>query len=152
MSAEKQKLYDEIDTLPNSLTNQVIDYIEYFTTLAQGVKIGETHRDPTIRCEELNGYTDKHLLYEIYATEEVSEDESDTKFHKYLEEKGYKRIEAGTRKERFDMNPEDALKELKLYLKQKNKIDFSKLTDEEIDNLSDEDFREYRKWLKNKKG
>lgn len=29
MSAEKQKLYDEIDTLPNSLTNQVIDYIEY---------------------------------------------------------------------------------------------------------------------------
>lgn len=29
MSAEKQRLYDEIDTLPNSLTNQVIDYIEY---------------------------------------------------------------------------------------------------------------------------
>ena len=29
MSAEKQKLYDEIDTLPNSLTNQVIDCIEY---------------------------------------------------------------------------------------------------------------------------
>lgn len=29
MSSEKQRLYDEIDTLPNSLTNKVIDYIEY---------------------------------------------------------------------------------------------------------------------------
>ena len=29
MSIEKQKLYNEIDTLPEELTNQVIDFIEY---------------------------------------------------------------------------------------------------------------------------
>ena len=29
MSIEKQKLYSEIDSLPEELTNQVIDYIEY---------------------------------------------------------------------------------------------------------------------------
>ncbi|MBR1883858.1 MAG: hypothetical protein IJ809_02775 [Clostridia bacterium] len=29
MSVEKQKLYDEIDTLPEELTYQVIDFIEY---------------------------------------------------------------------------------------------------------------------------
>ena len=29
MSLQKQKLYNEIDTLPEELTNQVIDFIEY---------------------------------------------------------------------------------------------------------------------------
>ena len=29
MSIEKQKLYNEIDTLPEELTSQVIDFIEY---------------------------------------------------------------------------------------------------------------------------
>ena len=29
MSIEKQKLYNEIDTLPEELTNQVIDFIGY---------------------------------------------------------------------------------------------------------------------------
>ena len=29
MSAEKKQLYNEIDTLPNELTKQVIDFIEY---------------------------------------------------------------------------------------------------------------------------
>ena len=29
MSIEKQKLYDEIETLPEQLTNQVINFIEY---------------------------------------------------------------------------------------------------------------------------
>ena len=29
MSIEKQKLYKEIDTLPEELTNQVINFIEY---------------------------------------------------------------------------------------------------------------------------
>ena len=29
MSIEKQKLYNEIDTLPEELANQVIDFIEY---------------------------------------------------------------------------------------------------------------------------
>ena len=29
MSIEKQKLYNEIDTLPEELTTQVIDFIEY---------------------------------------------------------------------------------------------------------------------------
>ena len=29
MSIEKQKLYKEIETLPDELTNQVIDFIEY---------------------------------------------------------------------------------------------------------------------------
>ena len=29
MSIEKQKLYDEIETLPEELTNQVINFIEY---------------------------------------------------------------------------------------------------------------------------
>lgn len=29
MSMEKQKLYKEIDTLPEELTNQVINFIEY---------------------------------------------------------------------------------------------------------------------------
>ena len=29
MSIEKQKLYDEIETLPEELTSQVIDFIEY---------------------------------------------------------------------------------------------------------------------------
>ena len=29
MSVEKQKLYDAIDNLPEELTNQVIDFIEY---------------------------------------------------------------------------------------------------------------------------
>ena len=29
MSIEKQKLYNEIETLPEELTNQVLNYIEY---------------------------------------------------------------------------------------------------------------------------
>ncbi len=29
MSIEKQKLFNEIETLPDELTNQVIDFIEY---------------------------------------------------------------------------------------------------------------------------
>ena len=29
MSIEKQKLYNEIETLPEELTNQVIDFVEY---------------------------------------------------------------------------------------------------------------------------
>ena len=29
MSIEKQKLYNEIDTLPEELANQVVDFIEY---------------------------------------------------------------------------------------------------------------------------
>ena len=29
MSIEKQKLYNEIETLPEELTNQVINFIEY---------------------------------------------------------------------------------------------------------------------------
>ena len=29
MSIEKQRLYDEIDTLPEELTNQVINFIKY---------------------------------------------------------------------------------------------------------------------------
>lgn len=29
MSIEKQKLYNEIETLPEELTNQVVDFIEY---------------------------------------------------------------------------------------------------------------------------
>lgn len=29
MSTEKQKLYNEIETLPEELTNQVINFIEY---------------------------------------------------------------------------------------------------------------------------
>ena len=29
MSIEKQKLYDEVDTLPEELAGQVIDFIEY---------------------------------------------------------------------------------------------------------------------------
>ena len=29
MSIEKQRLYNEIDTLPEELTNQVINFIEY---------------------------------------------------------------------------------------------------------------------------
>ena len=33
MSIEKQKLYNEIDTLPEELTNQVIDFIEYLKFL-----------------------------------------------------------------------------------------------------------------------
>lgn len=33
MSIGKQKLYDETDTLPEELTNQVIDFIEYLKLL-----------------------------------------------------------------------------------------------------------------------
>ena len=33
MSTEKQRLYDEIDTLPEELTSQVIDFIEYLKLL-----------------------------------------------------------------------------------------------------------------------
>ena len=29
MSIEKQKLYNEIETLPDELTNQVLDFVEY---------------------------------------------------------------------------------------------------------------------------
>ena len=29
MSIEKQKLYNEIETLPEELTNQVINFVEY---------------------------------------------------------------------------------------------------------------------------
>ena len=29
MSIEKQKLYDEVDTLPEELAGQVIDFLEY---------------------------------------------------------------------------------------------------------------------------
>ena len=29
MSIEKQRLYEEIETLPEELTNQVIDFVEY---------------------------------------------------------------------------------------------------------------------------
>ena len=33
MSIEKQKLYNEIETLPEELTNQVINFIEYLKLL-----------------------------------------------------------------------------------------------------------------------
>ena len=33
MSIEKQKLYSEIETLPEELTNQVVDFIEYLKLL-----------------------------------------------------------------------------------------------------------------------
>ena len=33
MSIEKQRLYNEIDTLPEELTSQVIDFIEYIKFL-----------------------------------------------------------------------------------------------------------------------
>jgi hypothetical protein len=111
---------------------KVIEYISYFSELAIGVKIGETHRDPSIRVDELNGYTDKHLLFEIDSFFEITENKSDTEFHSLLVKKGYERIKAGTRKERFNITPEQAKKELNSYIKDKKEIDYSKLSPEEL--------------------
>jgi hypothetical protein len=116
----------------SEVKNKVIDYISYFSELAVGVKIGETHRDPSVRVDELNGYTDKHLLFDIDTFLEVPEEKSDREFHKLLEEKGYERIKAGTRRERFNMTPEQAKKELNNYIKDKKEIDYSKLSPEEL--------------------
>jgi hypothetical protein len=116
----------------SDLKNKVIEYISYFSELAIGVKIGETHRDPSIRVDELNGYTDKHLLFEIDSFLEVPENKSDTQFHKLLINKGYERVNAGTRKERFNMTPEQAKKELKKYINDEKEIDYEKLSPQEL--------------------
>lgn len=117
------------------MSNKLDDYISYYTSLASGVKIGETHRDPSVRCDELNGYTDKHILFDIFKFEKVGEDKSDIDFHKFLESRGYQRIDAGTRRELFNMKPETAFEELKKYINNFNLESYIQLSDAELIDL-----------------
>lgn len=127
-------------------------YIDYFTNIVKGVKIGETHRKPTARLEELNGYTKntgtEHLLFDVYDYVAVDEDKSDVEFHKYLEERGYIRIKDDVRKEFFEIQPHIALNLLRKYSSTEDEIGFSKMTYEEIEKLNLTN--EYINWLKNK--
>lgn len=97
--------------------------IDVFTKASTGTKIGETHRTPDDRLEELNGYTldtgDNHILYDMYKFMEVPESCSDIEFHEYLEGKGYVRIKDDMRRELFDINPDKAYELLTEYVKTK---------------------------------
>jgi len=112
----------------SKMKNEVDSHIQYFSDLAKGLKIGETHRDPTIRCEELNGYTDKHILYDIKKENlfETTNEKSDTEFHNIIKAKGYKQIQAGSRIERFDISLEDAKHELDMYINDKTEDDLKR--------------------------
>lgn len=108
--------------------NDIDDYLAYFGKLTQGIKIGETHREPSERLEELNGYTvntgNNHLLFDIYKYVPVEESKSDTEFHKYLVNNGYKKIDDDVRREFFDMEASVAYKELEIYINGKPKDSF----------------------------
>lgn len=97
--------------------------IDVFTKASTGTKIGETHRTPDDRLEELNGYTldtgDNHILYDMYKFMEVPESCSDVEFHEYLEGKGYMRVKDDMRRELFDINPDKAYELLSEYVKTK---------------------------------
>lgn len=136
--------------LPGSeLYDKCQKYITYFTNIVKGVKIGETHRKPTVRLEELNGYTTntgtEHLLFDIVDYIQVSEDKSDSEFHKYLEDKGYTRVKDDVRREFFEISAKDAIALLKQYAGEAANIDFSKITFEEAKSLGLT--QEYMAWI-----
>ncbi len=73
MSIEKQRLYNEIDTLPEELTNQVISFIEY---LKISYLDSETPDDVMIKSkkdlkEKLKKGIDDISANRIYSLEEV---------------------------------------------------------------------------------
>ena len=73
MSIEKQRLYNEIDTLPEELTNQVISFIEY---LKISYLDSETPDDVMIKSkkdlkEKLKKGIDDVSANRIYSLEEV---------------------------------------------------------------------------------
>lgn len=73
MSIEKQRLYNEIDTLPEELTNQVINFIEY---LKISYLDSETPDDVMIKSkkdlkEKLKKGIDDISANRIYSLEEV---------------------------------------------------------------------------------
>ena len=73
MSIEKQRLYNEIDTLPEELTNQVISFIEY---LKISYLDSETPDDVMIKSkkdlkEKLQKGIDDINANRVYTIEEV---------------------------------------------------------------------------------
>ena len=82
MSIEKQKLYNEIETLPEELTNQVINFIEYLkvsyidTEAPDSITI-KSKKVPTGTCQEpaIYGWQDTVTYSEIWGFIEGRDDE-----------------------------------------------------------------------------
>ena len=68
MSIEKQKLYNEIETLPEELTNQIINFIEYLKSSYADTK---SDNSITIKNKLQKGIDDinankKYLLEDLF--------------------------------------------------------------------------------------
>ena len=75
MSIEKQKLYSEIDTLPEELTNQVIDFIEYLklSHIAQEAPENVKIKNKKDLKEKLQKGLDDINANRVYSLDEVYE-------------------------------------------------------------------------------
>ena len=62
MSIEKQKLFNEIETLPDELTNQVIDFIEY---LKLSYVDAEAPENVTIKSKKVYINRQKSIYHKI---------------------------------------------------------------------------------------
>ena len=73
MSIEKQKLYNEIETLPEELTNQVVDFIEYLklTYIDTEAPDSVTIKSKKDLKEKLQKGLDAIKANEVYSLEEV---------------------------------------------------------------------------------
>lgn len=73
MSIEKQKLYSEIETLPEELANKVIDFIEYlkFSYIDIGAPEGVTIKSKKDLKEKLQEGLDDINANRVYSLDEV---------------------------------------------------------------------------------
>ena len=78
MSIEKQKLYNEIETLPEELTNQVINFIEYLK-----LSYIDTEAPESIEIKSKKDLKEKlqRGLDDIKANKVISLDEAFAKIH-----------------------------------------------------------------------
>lgn len=86
------------------------------------VKIGETTRDVSARIEELNGYIlakDYHPFFDIYKYLPAGPGKSDIDFHRWLEARGYKRVQDPNRREFFEIDKDKAFVLLQEYIEEK---------------------------------
>lgn len=76
MSIEKQKLYSEIDTLPEELTNQVIEFIEYlkFSHIDQEAPDSVIIKSKKDLKEKLQKGMDDIEAGRVYSLDEVFEE------------------------------------------------------------------------------
>ncbi len=73
MSIEKQKLYNEIETLPEELTNQVINFIEYLklSYIDTEAPDGTTIKSKKDLKEKLQKGLDDIKANKVYSLEEI---------------------------------------------------------------------------------